>query len=195
MTNYSLIILRRIYLFESVKTHQLLLAPLVSTYSRVTWRRDVWFKPYNHGIINRDLPCWWYYSNLMSCSFDRAKSRGKGVDYSFWFQFNVRIVAQECTITGLKVRCRPLKGRAWCEICSVLKCYQHHWLSAKRGWMKATFVLPLGLDSPKSRVAANERLCTCLILKGLTIECHVAQTVPPNPNGVALLCSHFNEVL
>lgn len=77
MTNYSLIILRRIYLFESVKTHQLLLAPFVQMYSRVTLSREVRFKQCNHAIINRDLLCYWYYSKLCSCSSYSAKSREK----------------------------------------------------------------------------------------------------------------------
>lgn len=61
----------------------------------------------------------------------------------------------------------------------------------QRGRMKAPLVLPLGLDSLKSRVAASERLRTCLILKALTIEClklcRQTQTVS------LWLCSHFNE--
>lgn len=45
--------------------------------------------------------------------------QGKGFDYFFWFQFNIRIMAESCTMPGLKVRCRLLKVRARCEIRSV----------------------------------------------------------------------------
>lgn len=48
MTNYSLIILKRIYLFASVTTHQLALTVFVSMYSRGTRRQGVIL---NHVMI------------------------------------------------------------------------------------------------------------------------------------------------
>lgn len=128
----------------------------------------------------------------MSCSLDRAKSKGKGFDYSFWFQFDNRIVAEKCTIAGLKVRYRLLKGRARCEICSVRKFLPASLTERQRGRMKAPFVLPPGLDSLKCRVAASERLRTCLILKALTIRVPRVSNCGRQTQTVSLCFAHIS---